>query len=282
TFGASAGVIGTRIGFSCQVSPAPIGMSWVCDQTPFLCTNQSCTWNWIHAAAMTLRIFAGWNVVRVRSSRLTRRGFGVIRLATSGKVSLNGTLRPKRVPALPMRGQRRSLLMPSLVRTFTGSPLGAAVCSSAGSSVSCRFFARSSLRISTSLTAAAGPGSSCHSLSETKDIGRLLGDAHSPTTRVDCFFDRLRGGSAAKGKRYRRGASVSNAFAHTNSGARAYRFELARCADEMFRFEHRVHRGQRARQALAGEARGDRGELNSSRDGFAGFACGTHALRGGD
>ena len=84
-------------------------MSCVCVQAPFLCTNQSCTMNWIHAAAITLRIVAGWNVVRVNSSRLTRRGLGVMRLAVSGNVSLSGTLRPNRMPALPMRGQVRSL-----------------------------------------------------------------------------------------------------------------------------------------------------------------------------
>ena len=161
-------------------------MSCVCDQTPFLWTNQSCTWNWIHAAARTLRIVAGWNVVRVRSSRLTRRGFGFIRLAVSGNVSLSGTLRPNRVPELPMRGHFKSLYIPSLVRAFTGSPVAGAVeFSSGGSSVSCRFFSRSWLRSSTSLTAWAGPGSSNHSLSETMVIGELLVDAAS-RTRVVC------------------------------------------------------------------------------------------------
>ena len=65
--------------------------------------------NWIHAAAITFRIVAGWNVVRVRSSRLTSRGLGFIRLAVSGNVSARGTLRPKRMPALPIRGHFRSL-----------------------------------------------------------------------------------------------------------------------------------------------------------------------------
>ena len=61
TFGGSAGVFGTRIGRSCQVSPASSGMSCVCDQAPFLCTNQSCTMNWIQAAAITFRNVASWN-----------------------------------------------------------------------------------------------------------------------------------------------------------------------------------------------------------------------------
>ena len=59
-----------------------------------------------------------------------------------------------------------------MVRTARASGLiGRSRGSSAGSSVSCRFFSRSSLRISTSFAPAAGRGSSCHSLSKTMDIG---------------------------------------------------------------------------------------------------------------
>jgi hypothetical protein len=58
---------------------------------------------------MTFRNVTSWNWVRVRSSRLTRRGLGFIMFAVSGNVSLSGTLRPNRTPALPMRGQVRSL-----------------------------------------------------------------------------------------------------------------------------------------------------------------------------
>ena len=149
TLGGSAGVFGTRIGRSCQLSPSSTGMSWVWLHVPFLCTNQSCTMNWIQAAAMTLRIVAGWKVVRVRSSRLTRRGLGSIRFAVSGNASFNGTLRPKRMPALPMRGQEMSLYVPSLVRTLGTAPAGGEVAvSSGGSSVSARFCSRSSSRIS--------------------------------------------------------------------------------------------------------------------------------------
>ena len=97
---------------------------------------------------MTLRIVAGWKVVRVRSSRLTRRGLGFIRFAVSGNASFNGTLRPKRMPALPMRGQEMSLYVPSLVRTLGAAPAGGEVAvSSGGSSVSARFCSRSSSRI---------------------------------------------------------------------------------------------------------------------------------------
>jgi hypothetical protein len=52
----------------------------------------------------------------VNSSWLTARGFGVIRLAVSGKVSLSGTLRPNRVPLAPIIGHDRSLKLPSEVR----------------------------------------------------------------------------------------------------------------------------------------------------------------------
>jgi hypothetical protein len=38
--------------------------------------NQSCTWNWIHAAASRFSVVAGLNLSRVSSSRLTVRGFG--------------------------------------------------------------------------------------------------------------------------------------------------------------------------------------------------------------
>ena len=65
--------------------------------------------NWIQAAAMTFRNVASWNSVRVKSSRLTRRGLGFIMFAVSGNVSLSGTLRPNRMPAQPMRGLLRSL-----------------------------------------------------------------------------------------------------------------------------------------------------------------------------
>jgi hypothetical protein len=38
--------------------------------------TQSCTWNWIHAAARRLSDVAGRKVSRVSSSRLTTIGFG--------------------------------------------------------------------------------------------------------------------------------------------------------------------------------------------------------------
>ena len=75
-----------------------------------LCTNQSWTMNWIHAAASRFRMVAGWNCSRVISSRLTTRGFGTSRLAVSGRVCSSGTLRPNRQPAAPIRGYCRSLL----------------------------------------------------------------------------------------------------------------------------------------------------------------------------
>jgi len=74
-----------------------------------VCTNQSCTWNWIQAAASTLRIVAGWNFVRVMTALLIARGLGFRRLAESGNTSVSGTLRPKRVPVLPIIGHFKSL-----------------------------------------------------------------------------------------------------------------------------------------------------------------------------
>src|SRR5215213_2804163 len=73
--------------------------------------------NCSHAAASRLSVVAGWNSWRVRSSRLTVRGFGLSRAHSfSGYVNSMGTLRPKRVPALPIVGFSRSLKVPSTVR----------------------------------------------------------------------------------------------------------------------------------------------------------------------
>ena len=84
-----------------------------CSFSPWL--NQSCTSNWIHAAASRLSVVAGMNSFRVSSSRLTVRGFG-----SSGFFSFtvcsSGTLRPKRLPRLPINGSSRLLKVPSSVR----------------------------------------------------------------------------------------------------------------------------------------------------------------------
>ena len=66
--------------------------------------------NWIHAAASMFRVVAGWNAVRVSSSRLTVLGLGD---SSSGGDSWyaadSGILRPNRVPAMPIAGCWRSL-----------------------------------------------------------------------------------------------------------------------------------------------------------------------------
>ena len=84
-----------------------------CSFWPWL--NQSCTSNWIHAPASRLSVVAGMNSLRVNSSRLTVRGFG-----SSGFFSFavysSGTLRPKRLPRLPISGSSRLLKVPSSVR----------------------------------------------------------------------------------------------------------------------------------------------------------------------
>ncbi len=131
-----------------------------------LCTNQSWTMNWIQAAASRFRKVAGWNCSRVIRSRLTVRGLGTSRLAVSGRVCSIGTFRPKRQPADPMRGCWRSLLLPSvdLDSRIAGSRSGGTVrFSSGGSSVSCRFFSRSSFRISTSRNMESTRGNLYHS-----------------------------------------------------------------------------------------------------------------------
>jgi hypothetical protein len=71
--------------------------------------SQSRSINWIHAAASKLSDSAGWNLSRVRSSRLMVRGLGRMSHWWSGCVWSIGTLRPNRVPALPIRGLSRSL-----------------------------------------------------------------------------------------------------------------------------------------------------------------------------
>src|SRR5579862_8730564 len=76
--------------------------------------NQPRIMNCSQAAASRLRVVAGTNVWRDRSSRLTVLGLG-LRMAGSGSgyVSRIGTFRPKRVRALPMVGLDRSLYVPS-------------------------------------------------------------------------------------------------------------------------------------------------------------------------
>lgn len=77
--------------------------------------NQSRVSNCSQAAAITLSVVAG--IIcgpRASSVRLTTRGLGVMtRLPSSGSVNVKGTLRPNRVPAIPMAGADRSLWAPS-------------------------------------------------------------------------------------------------------------------------------------------------------------------------
>jgi hypothetical protein len=68
---------------------------------------QSCTMNCNQAATRRLMIVAGWKVSRVSSSRLTTRGLGFSREASSGKAWARGTLRPKRRSQAPISGLSR-------------------------------------------------------------------------------------------------------------------------------------------------------------------------------
>ena len=73
--------------------------------------NQSCTSNWIQAPASRLSVVAGLELVageqlaadqaRVRLEQLVRR--------LAERVASSGTLRPKRLPRLPISGSSRSL-----------------------------------------------------------------------------------------------------------------------------------------------------------------------------
>jgi hypothetical protein len=103
-------VRGSRIGSSGQVSPAGRGtVKGRCGSEAWL--NQSRVWNCSQAPAMTFRLVAGiMSGPRASSAVLTRRGFGVIsRGSRTGSVCRGGTLRPKRVPAMPIAGDDRSL-----------------------------------------------------------------------------------------------------------------------------------------------------------------------------
>lgn len=74
--------------------------------------------NCSQAATRELTDSAGISAWRVRRTRLTSRGFGRARTLSgvAGAILSSGMFRPKRVPAMPMRGSSRSLWLPSGVR----------------------------------------------------------------------------------------------------------------------------------------------------------------------
>jgi hypothetical protein len=116
-----------------SISQAPsgkggIGTTWVA---------QSCTWNWIQAAASRFRPVAGTNSFRAISRLLIVRGLG-LRMPgpASGRVSSSGTLRPNRRPALPIRGSSRSLKRPAGWRAVTHRGLQVGTWPDTGGSVS--------------------------------------------------------------------------------------------------------------------------------------------------
>src|SRR5215218_5206092 len=125
--------------------------------------SQSRIMNCSHAAASKLSVVAGWNSWRVRSSRLTVRGFGLKSAQSfSGYVSSRGTLRPKRVTAPPIAGFSRSLKDPSAVRVvrwrlYSGEGLSTEV-----DEVSYRLRSRSLMRSPTRVRSPRGTGSRCH------------------------------------------------------------------------------------------------------------------------
>ena len=191
---------GTRSVGAPQSSPVPIGMSIDC-VFERACTNQSCTMNWIHAAAIRLRMVAGLNSSRVISSRLITRGFGTRRLAVSGDTCSSGKLRPKRRPTDPIDGHFRSLNEPSSIRPSRCSGVvvtGAGWHSSGGSSVSCRFLARRSLRISIRRPVASRRGSLYQGLRFSRLLSRP--SRSSAMTVLPRIGRTIAQGPAAKGQ----------------------------------------------------------------------------------
>lgn len=89
-------------------STASLTFSWL---------NQSCVWNWIHAAASRLSVVAGMKLLRTMNFSLMARGFGVQSSASVGRGQLSrGKLRPNRMPAQPIRGRSSELNLPSELR----------------------------------------------------------------------------------------------------------------------------------------------------------------------
>src|SRR5688572_23252678 len=74
--------------------------------------------NWIHDAAVRFKNGTGLKPsLRVKSTRLTVRGFGVSkREPVSAGVLVGSVLKPKRVAAAPAIGSSRSFQLPSGVR----------------------------------------------------------------------------------------------------------------------------------------------------------------------
>ena len=116
------------------------------------CLNQSWIMNCSHEAINALPAVAGISSSRVISRRLTVRGLGSSMRSVSGQVCSIGTLRPKRVPAIPIVGLARSFQLPSTVRCFSkaGSHSGASTAPTDGwREVSKRLCSRRTLRMPT-------------------------------------------------------------------------------------------------------------------------------------
>ena len=118
----SGGVVGsggtrmTTTGGVGQSSPATSGSTHGSSLGLVPWLTQSWTMNCSHAVISALPARAGLKVSRVISLRLISRGFGTIIRSWSGQVALSGTLRPNRVPAIPISGASTSFQLPSAVR----------------------------------------------------------------------------------------------------------------------------------------------------------------------
>src|SRR3954465_2927947 len=138
----------TRIGCSGQSSLSSSGTSSTSSGLPRPWENQLWFSNWIHAAASTFSVVAGWNSCRVMSSSETFRALGSWRRrAFSGRFRFGSTLRVKALSVDPMSGSFRSFHFPSGRRAVSASSGGSSMpCLRIGVEVSNRFMSRRSSR----------------------------------------------------------------------------------------------------------------------------------------
>src|SRR4051812_905029 len=138
----------TRIGCSGQSSLSSSGTSSTSSGLPRPWKNQLWFSNWIHAAASTFRVVAGWNSCRVMSSSETFRALGSWRRGGfSGRIRFGSTFRVNALSVDPMSGSFRSFHLPSGRRAFSASSGGSSIpCLRIGVEVPNRFMSRRSSR----------------------------------------------------------------------------------------------------------------------------------------
>ena len=156
------------------------------------CRNQSWIMNCSQAAISALPAVAGMISSRVISRRLTSRGFGSSIRSLSGQVSDSATLRPNRVPAMPISGWSRSFQLPSGCRSVRNRSSNGGGCTGftdGSREVSTRFSSRRVFRMPISSTSPSGLGSSyqgcCWSMCSTsRSKARSTGPGRSGSSAV--------------------------------------------------------------------------------------------------